>query len=277
VADAPAFVVNRLLTRFQGAVFGAIEAGTPVAVADSALDPMGLPIRPLALLQLVGPAVAHHVGQVLHGAFPDRFPVSENMRRIAEAGLPLLVDDKPNPELEALLEVGANPLSAEQVLDKALTVLAEEESQRRKLSQEQALAGDLRVMTKQLSQARAEALALLVVKSALTPRGSILVDLRTNTLILTELLRLLAELGDGRKRCRGVEIDPDASCVADREVGSQASALEQQVVRDIETLFRPARLEIGVQVKRQGGRRRTAAQLELCRGVATHGQGRLFW
>jgi 3-hydroxyacyl-CoA dehydrogenase/enoyl-CoA hydratase/carnithine racemase len=126
VKDAPAFVVNRLLTRFQGAVFSAIEAGTPVAVADTALDPMGLPMRPLALLQLVGPAVAYHVGGVLHAAFPDRFTASENLRRIAESGLPLLVDDKPNPELEKLLEVGDSPLTAEQVLDRALTVLAEE-------------------------------------------------------------------------------------------------------------------------------------------------------
>src|SRR5690606_31928795 len=116
VKDAPAFVVNRLLTRFQGAVFSAIEAGTPVEVADTALDPMGLPMRPLALLQLVGPAVAYHVGGVLHAAFPDRFTASENLRRVAESGLPLLVDDKPNPALASLLEVGDNPLTAEQVL-----------------------------------------------------------------------------------------------------------------------------------------------------------------
>ena len=98
VKDAPAFVVNRLLTRFQGAVFGAIEAGTPLDEADAALDPLGLPMRPLALLQLVGPAVAYHVGGILHEAFPDRFAVSENMRRIAEAGQPLLVDGKINPD-----------------------------------------------------------------------------------------------------------------------------------------------------------------------------------
>jgi 3-hydroxyacyl-CoA dehydrogenase/enoyl-CoA hydratase/carnithine racemase len=126
VKDAPAFVVNRLLTRFQGVVFAAIESGTPVAVADTALDPMGLPIRPLALLQLVGPAVAYHVSEVLHAAFPDRFAVSANMRRIAEAGLPLLVDDKPNPELEKVLETGTAPVAAQAVLDQALTALAEE-------------------------------------------------------------------------------------------------------------------------------------------------------
>jgi 3-hydroxyacyl-CoA dehydrogenase/enoyl-CoA hydratase/carnithine racemase len=126
VKDAPAFVVNRLLTRFQGAVFGAIEAGTPLAVADTALDPLGLPMRPLALLQLVGPAVAYHVGGVLHAAFPDRFTVSENMRRIAESGQPLLVDNAPNPAVADLLVVGDAPLSADQVREAALHSLAEE-------------------------------------------------------------------------------------------------------------------------------------------------------
>ncbi len=50
VKDAPAFVVNRLLTRFLGEVFAAIDEGTPVEVANAALDPLGLPMRPLALL-----------------------------------------------------------------------------------------------------------------------------------------------------------------------------------------------------------------------------------
>jgi 3-hydroxyacyl-CoA dehydrogenase len=126
VKDAPAFVVNRLLTRFQGVVLGAIDAGTPLAAADAAFDPLGLPMRPLALLQLVGPAVAHHVGGVLHQAFPGRFAVSENLRRIAESGEPLLVYDKPNPALEGLLQVGSDPMTAEQVREKALAALAEE-------------------------------------------------------------------------------------------------------------------------------------------------------
>jgi 3-hydroxyacyl-CoA dehydrogenase/enoyl-CoA hydratase/carnithine racemase len=126
VADAPAFVVNRLLTRFLGEIFAAIDAGTPPEVADSALDPLGLPMRPLALLQLVGPAVAYHVGQTLHAAFPERFTVRENLRRIAESGKPLLVDDQFNPEVAALLEVGDTPLSADEVRQRALDALAEE-------------------------------------------------------------------------------------------------------------------------------------------------------
>ena len=68
-----------------------------------------------------------------------------------------------------------------------LTVLAEEETQRRKLSDEQALAGELRVLTKTLSYAKAEELQALLSKSALSPRGTVQVDPRTNTLIITDL------------------------------------------------------------------------------------------
>jgi 3-hydroxyacyl-CoA dehydrogenase/enoyl-CoA hydratase/carnithine racemase len=126
VKDAPAFVVNRLLTRFLGEIFAAVDEGTPLDVANEALDPLGLPMRPLQLLQLVGPAVAYHVGGVLHGAFPDRFPVSENLRRLAEAGRPLLVDNEVDQEVAALLEFGDQPSTAEQVRQRALEALAVE-------------------------------------------------------------------------------------------------------------------------------------------------------
>ncbi|MEU4781592.1 3-hydroxyacyl-CoA dehydrogenase NAD-binding domain-containing protein [Micromonospora sp. NPDC023633] len=126
VSDAPAFVVNRLLTRFLGTVFAAVDAGTPLDVANAALDPLGLPMRPLALLQLVGPAVAYHVGGTLHAAFPDRFGVSENLKRIADSGQPIVVDDQINDEVAKLLVVGDQPLTAEQVRQNALDALAQE-------------------------------------------------------------------------------------------------------------------------------------------------------
>jgi 3-hydroxyacyl-CoA dehydrogenase/enoyl-CoA hydratase/carnithine racemase len=126
VKDAPAFVVNRLLTRFTSEVFDAIDAGTPIETVDAALDPLGLPMRPIALLQLVGPAVAYHVGESLHAAFPDRFSSSANLARIAESGLPLMVDDEINPEVVKLLEVGDRPLTADQVRERALDALAGE-------------------------------------------------------------------------------------------------------------------------------------------------------
>ncbi|MFC0531077.1 3-hydroxyacyl-CoA dehydrogenase NAD-binding domain-containing protein [Phytohabitans kaempferiae] len=126
VKDAPAFVVNRLLTRFLGEIFAAVDEGTPLDVANEALDPLGLPMRPLSLLQLVGPAVAYHVGGILHAAFPDRFPVSDNLRRLAESGRPLLVDDELNPEATELFVTGDQPSTAEQVRQRALDALAQE-------------------------------------------------------------------------------------------------------------------------------------------------------
>ena len=78
-----------------------------------------------------------------------------------------------------------------------LAVLADEESQRRKLGEEQALAGQLEVLTKTLSYAKADELQALLTKSALSQRGSVQVDQRTNTLIISDLrdrLTLASEL-----------------------------------------------------------------------------------
>jgi type IV pilus secretin PilQ/predicted competence protein len=68
-----------------------------------------------------------------------------------------------------------------------LNVLSEEESQRRKLADEQALSGELQVVTRTLSYARASQLAQLLTRTALSPRGQVQVDDRTNTLIITDL------------------------------------------------------------------------------------------
>jgi 3-hydroxyacyl-CoA dehydrogenase/enoyl-CoA hydratase/carnithine racemase len=131
VKDAPAFVVNRILTRFMGVVNQVLDEGTPIEVADRALDPLGLPMSPFELLELVGPAVGLHVAETLHGAFPERFPVSENVRKLVAAGkrgIYQWVDGVRvvDPELEALFEVGDRPSTPEQVLDRATAALAEE-------------------------------------------------------------------------------------------------------------------------------------------------------
>src|SRR3954462_7356060 len=86
VKDASAFVVNRLLLRFLGEVLVTVDEGTPFEVADSALEPPGLPMTPLTLMQLVGPAIALHVGETLHESFPDRFTVSDNLAKFVKAG-----------------------------------------------------------------------------------------------------------------------------------------------------------------------------------------------
>jgi type IV pilus assembly protein PilQ len=68
-----------------------------------------------------------------------------------------------------------------------LSVLADEEKQRRSLSEQQALAGELHVMTRTLSYATADQVRPLLLKSALTQRGTVEVDARTNTLIISDL------------------------------------------------------------------------------------------
>ncbi len=68
-----------------------------------------------------------------------------------------------------------------------LTVLADEEGQRRKLSEEQALSGELKVVTHSLSYAKAEDLKDLLIRSALSKRGDVQFDPRTNMLILRDL------------------------------------------------------------------------------------------
>ena len=68
-----------------------------------------------------------------------------------------------------------------------LTVLSEEEAQHRKLSEEQALAGELQVLTRSLSYAKAEDLGPLLTRTALSQRGTVQVDPRTNTVIITDL------------------------------------------------------------------------------------------
>jgi 3-hydroxyacyl-CoA dehydrogenase len=131
VKDAPAFVVNRLLTRFLGEVTAAVDEGTPVAVADRALEPLGLPMSPFTLLALVGPAVALHVGETLHAAYPERFGVSENLGRLVAAGKPGVLGwgssgPEVDPEVAALFVVGDRPSTEEQVRERALAALAEE-------------------------------------------------------------------------------------------------------------------------------------------------------
>ncbi|TYB68511.1 3-hydroxyacyl-CoA dehydrogenase [Nonomuraea sp. PA05] len=128
VKDAPAFVVNRLLTCFMGEVVAAVDEGTPLETAEHALDGLGLPMTPFALLQLVGPAVGLHVAETLHEAFPDRFGVSENMAKLVESGKPGVYrpDFTLDPEAVALFEGGASPSTAEQVRERVLTALARE-------------------------------------------------------------------------------------------------------------------------------------------------------
>jgi 3-hydroxyacyl-CoA dehydrogenase/enoyl-CoA hydratase/carnithine racemase len=132
VKDSPSFIVNRLLGRFMGEVAKVVDEGTPIEVADKAFAGLA-PMPPFILLGLVGPAIALHNNETLAKAFPDRFYVSENLRRVVAARKPAIYtwrEGKPvvDPEVEALFEKPADPvvLSTEEVRERVLGVLADE-------------------------------------------------------------------------------------------------------------------------------------------------------
>ena len=97
-------------------------------MAEHAPDPLGLPVSPFLLLQLVGPAVALHVGETLAAAYPDRFAVSPKLRALVEAGKTALYqpDFSADESVVALLSGGDRPSTAGQVRERALEALAEE-------------------------------------------------------------------------------------------------------------------------------------------------------
>ena len=97
VQDAPAFVVNRMLTRQSTVLMQALESGSTFEETDEAALRLGLPMPPSALLAMVGPKVANHVLHTLHEAFPDRFPLSPTLQALADGEFPALEarDDRP--------------------------------------------------------------------------------------------------------------------------------------------------------------------------------------
>ena len=83
VRDAPAFVVNRVLTRMTAVLMDALEHGNTVEETDEAILRLGFPMAPSLLLAMVGPRVANHVLETLHDAYPDRFPLSPTLANYA--------------------------------------------------------------------------------------------------------------------------------------------------------------------------------------------------
>jgi 3-hydroxyacyl-CoA dehydrogenase/enoyl-CoA hydratase/carnithine racemase len=113
VSDAPAFVVNRILTRLLSVVLSALERGNTVEETDEAILRLGLPMAPSVLLQMVGPRVAQQVLETLHEAYPDRFPLSQTLANYAEGREEISVTER-------------SPLTQNEILETALEAIADE-------------------------------------------------------------------------------------------------------------------------------------------------------
>jgi 3-hydroxyacyl-CoA dehydrogenase/enoyl-CoA hydratase/carnithine racemase len=113
VRDAPAFVVNRVLTRMMSAVFDALEHGNTVEETDEALLRLGLPMAPSALLQMVGPKVANQVLGTLHDAYPDRFPLSPTLQNYADGKDEIALASHRRRPIEAITEAALEAMADE--------------------------------------------------------------------------------------------------------------------------------------------------------------------
>lgn len=132
VKDSPGFLVNRVLTRFMGDCMTMVDEGASFQQIDDACLSLGLPMAPFDLLALVGPAVAFHVGETLHHAWPERFPVNQHMKRMVEARLGSIyqmvgADKKVHPQIEEIWsDKGDKEFVKEEIVDRLLTNLTYE-------------------------------------------------------------------------------------------------------------------------------------------------------
>lgn len=130
-ANKPGFVVNRLLAKVFGEAARALDSGTPVITVEQAYAPLGLPMGPFELIDLVGWKVAAHVQDTMHAAYPDRFYSSENLHRAAKLNSVLVkssagkVTDLTS-EAKKVLTFGSEPLDAAQLLKNVQLGLAKE-------------------------------------------------------------------------------------------------------------------------------------------------------
>jgi type IV pilus assembly protein PilQ len=147
-------------------------------------------------------------GQKVYTGHPINFDFEDaDLRAVlrvfsAESGLNMIID----PQVQGRVNVLLNDVPWDQALDQILrsnklgytvegniiriaplSVLADEQAAQQKLVEAKALAGELRVQTFPLSYAKGDALLPLLTRSALSSRGQIQVDVRTNTLIITDL------------------------------------------------------------------------------------------
>ena len=194
-----------------------VDVPEAAAVVMPAAEPGPAPVVAAAAPVLGAPTgqVQNPVGQEMAGRAKPKFsghPVSLDfqgadlravLRTFAEiSSLNVVLD----PTINGSVDVSLRDVPWDQALDiilranrlgyfvdgtvvriAPLTVLAEEESQRRKLTDEQALAGELMVLTRPLSYAKAGDLVPILTRSALSARGEVQVDPRTNTVIIRDL------------------------------------------------------------------------------------------
>ena len=126
VQDAPAFVVNRVLTRMTTVLMDALEHGNTIEETDEAILRLGLPMAPSVLLAMVGPRVANHVLHTLHDVYPDRFPLSPTLDNYAAGNADVVLRGDARRTVEEITEAALEAIADEirRLLDEGVVASA---------------------------------------------------------------------------------------------------------------------------------------------------------
>lgn len=130
-SDSAGFVVNRLLGYLLGEAMRAVDEGASFEEVANAIAPLGLPMNPFDLLELVGLKVGAHVLDSMHAFNSERFYASENLHKLAEYGKLLERDGKGkikgyDKKAIEIVSGGTSARSAEQIFESVQVGLARE-------------------------------------------------------------------------------------------------------------------------------------------------------
>ena len=130
-SDSAGFVVNRLLGYLLGEAMRAVDEGASFEEVANAIAPLGLPMNPFDLLELVGLKVGAHVLDSMHAFNSERFYASENLHKLAEHGKLLERDGKGkikgyDKQAIAIVAGGTKPRSADEIFEGVQVGLARE-------------------------------------------------------------------------------------------------------------------------------------------------------
>lgn len=130
-SDSAGFVVNRLLGYLLGEAMRAVDEGASFEEVANAIAPLGLPMNPFDLLELVGLKVGAHVLDSMHAFNSERFYASANLHKLAEHGKLLERDGKGkikgyDKQAVAIVVGGNSARTAEQIFEGVQVGLAKE-------------------------------------------------------------------------------------------------------------------------------------------------------
>ncbi len=131
VKDEAAFVVNRLFGVLLSEQMKALDEGFSFEDISEAIKPLGLPMDPFDLLELVGMHVASHMMDSMKSFDESRFYASETLGKLADHGKILVKDDKGkikgfDKTAVAMLPAATPTRDKQTILDQTLEGLARE-------------------------------------------------------------------------------------------------------------------------------------------------------